>query len=572
MATHSKLDLVFVWHMHQPDYRDHGSHTSPGEYKLPWVYLHAMKDYVDMVAHLERHPGMRAVVNFVPVLVEQIQDYAEQFRSGQLRDPLLRLLVKPDYDNLSADERRFLLDSCFRSNHVTMVQPYPPYKRLLDLYQHLESQDAATLDYLGGAYFEDLIVWYHLVWFAESERRREPVLAQVLSKGRGFDHDDRMQLFGLIGALLQNLLQRYRALAEAGRIELSTTPFSHPLGPLLIDLKSGRDAVPDMPLPSAASYPGGRLRMSLQIERARTVHSKLFGATPQGMWPAEGAVSTPLLQLLSAQGVHWAASSEAVLANSLRRSGEGKLPPRAQYLYRPYHVEGAPGVTMFFRDEKLSDLIGFEYAKWHGRDAAGHFVAQLDAIRSQAPPGETPLVCVILDGENAWEYFPYNGYFFIDDLYTALVDRPAIRITTFAEYLSRRPLHYGDLPTLVTGSWVYGTLSTWVGDPDKNRAWDLLCAAKQGYDLVIASGRLDAGERLAADEQLAVCESSDWFWWFGDYNAQAAVASFDRLFRLNLRRLYELLKLPPPANLEESLSRGADASHAAASGAMRRAS
>ena len=153
MAADSTLDLVFVWHMHQPDYRDHGSRTHPGEYLLPWVYLHAMKDYVDMAAHLERHPRMRAVVNFVPVLVEQIQDYAEQLRSGQLRDPMLRLLVKPDYQTLSADERRLLLDSCFRSNHATMVEPYPPYKRLHDLYQHLQSQDAATLDYLGGAYF-----------------------------------------------------------------------------------------------------------------------------------------------------------------------------------------------------------------------------------------------------------------------------------------------------------------------------------------------------------------------------------------------------------------------------------
>jgi alpha-amylase/alpha-mannosidase (GH57 family) len=572
MAPDKKLDLVFVWHMHQPDYRDHGSAAARGEYMLPWVYLHAMKDYADMAAHLERHPRMRAVVNFVPILVEQIEDYADQFRSEQLRDPLLRLLAKPDFGSLTPDERRLLLDSCFRSNHVTMVQPFPGYKQLYDLYRHLAGPDVGALDYLGGAFFEDLVTWYHLAWFAESERRREPLLVQMLSKGRGFDRSDRMRLLGLIGNLLQNLLQRYRILAAEGRIELSTTPYSHPLGPLLIDLKSGRDAVPDMALPNSDSYPGGRLRVSAQIERARKAHTEAFGVAPQGMWPAEGAVSTTLLQLLSAQGVGWAASSEAVLANSLKRSANGKLPPRAEYLYRPYRVEGAPGISLFFRDEKLSDLIGFEFAKWHGRDAAGHFLAQLEQIRLRASAGETPLVCVILDGENAWEYYPYNAYFFFDDLYTALGASPDIRTTTFAEYLSRPSSAYGTLPALVTGSWVYGTLSTWAGDPDKNRAWDLLCEAKQGYDLVMASGRLDADQHQAAEEQLAVCESSDWFWWFGDYNPQTAVASFDRLFRLNLRRLYELLQLPPPAKLDLSLSRGSAASQAAAAGTMRRAS
>ncbi|MGB0126065.1 MAG: glycoside hydrolase family 57 protein [Rhodocyclaceae bacterium] len=572
MAAQSKLDLVLVWHMHQPDYRDRVSRDHPGEYMLPWVYLHAMKDYADMAAHLERHPRMRAVVNFVPVLVEQIQDYIEQFAGGNFRDPLLRLLAKPDYANLSREERRLALESCFHANHPTMLDPFPGYKRLHGLYLHLAAQETSALDYLGSAFFEDLVTWYHLAWFAESERRREPVLAQMFAKGRGFDHQDRLRLVELIGGLLKNLLPRFRTLAESGRIELSATPYSHPLAPLLIDLKSGRDAVPEMSLPATEAYPGGRSRTANQIERARTVHTKTFGSPPHGMWPAEGALSTALLQIFANQGIQWAASSEAVLANSLRRAGDGKLPPRAQYLYRPYRLAAAPGVTTFFRDERLSDLIGFEYAKWHGRDAAGHFLAQLEAIRNEAPAGETPLVCVILDGENAWEYYPYNGYFFFDALYSALSDSPSIRVTTFNEYLGRHPQHYGTLPALVTGSWVYGTLSTWVGDPDKNRAWDLLCAAKQSYDLVMAGSTLSAEARHAAEQQLAVCESSDWFWWFGDYNPQTAVASFDRLFRLNLRRLYELLNLPPPAKLEEPLSRGTAASQAAAAGTMRRAS
>ena len=568
MGVDSNLDLVFLWHMHQPDYRDHAAGNGRSEFVLPWVYLHAIKDYVDMVAHLERHPRMRAVVNFVPVLVEQLQDYVHQFETGDVRDPLLRLLAKPDYSTLDAGERALLLDSCFRSNHFTMLQPFPRYKRLYDLYKSLENQGERALQYLSGEFFSDLVTWYHLVWFAESERRREPLLVRMLAKGESFGYDDRKALFDLIGALLRGLLPRYRALASAGRIELSATPYSHPLAPLLIDLKSAREALPDLPLPRAEAYPGGRLRAAAQIERGIAAHGERFGAPPQGMWPAEGALSNAFLQLLGAEGLHWAAGSEGVLAKSLMH--QGALPPRPEYLYRPYRIDAAPGVTLFFRDERLSDLIGFEYAKWHGRDAAAHFAEQLETIRCQAPPGDAPLVCVILDGENAWEYYPYNGYYFFDDLYATLADHSAIRPTTFAEYLARDGLRCGHMPGLVAGSWVYGTFSTWIGDPDKNRAWDLLCAAKQSYDLVMASGRLKAEERRAAEEQLAVCESSDWFWWFGDYNPPQVVAQFDRLYRLNLRRLYELLTLPPPAQLNESLSRGGGAPEAG--GTMRRAS
>ncbi|MCA1975339.1 MAG: hypothetical protein LDL44_21115, partial [Caenispirillum sp.] len=286
-----------------------------------------------------------------------------------------------------------------------------------------------------------------------------------------------------------------------------------------------------------------------------------------GMWPAEGALSTPFLLQLAAAGCRWAASSQGVLANSLRRRHVDAAPG---HLYRPWRIEAAPGIAVFFRDERLSDLIGFEYAKWHGRDAAQHFVDQLARIRDEAPAGETPLVCVILDGENAWEHYPYNAYYFFEDLYGLIAAQPWLATTTFSDWLARHPERVGTLPALVAGSWVYGTFSTWIGDPAKNRAWDLLCAAKQAYDLVMDSGRLDAAARHAAETQLAVCEGSDWFWWFGDYNPRAAVESFDALFRANLARLYDLLHLPRPHELEMPISSGGGAPEGG--GAMRRAS
>ena len=180
---------------------------------------------------------------------------------------------------------------------------------------------------------------------------------------------------------------------------------------------------------------------------------------------------------------------------------------------------------------------------------------------------------VIMDGENAWEYYPYNGYYFLSELYARLETHPDITTTTFHECVQSlndpaSRVAANGLRQLVAGSWVYGTFSTWIGSPDKNRGWDLLCEAKRSYDIVMASGRLSAEEMRLATEQLADCEGSDWFWWFGDYNSALSVASFDNLFRRNLSNLYRLLKLPAPLELQHVISVGTG-DHSGG-GAMRR--
>ncbi len=544
-----RLDLLLLWHMHQPDYRD----RARGEPVLPWTYLHAIKDYTDMAAHLERHPGIRATVNFVPVLLDQLEDYGAQFRRNDLRDFLLRLLGHPDLDRIDAGARKRLLDSCCRSNHLTMVTPFAPYKRLHEIFRMLEGEDEVALGYVSGSFLGDIVTWYHLSWIGETERRRRPLLAELMSKGQGYTHADRMQLLALIGELIESIVPRYRALAQAGRIELSTTPYAHPLAPLLLDFAVARESQQNIELPRSPYYPGGRSRVMAQLGHTLESHAARFGAAA-GVWPAEGALSAAFLQLLAQQGFRWTGCSESVLASSLL--AEGRTEKRERTLYRPYRVAGADGTTVFFRDERLSDLIGFEYAKWHGRDAARDFVERLEAIRREAPPDEAPLVTVALDGENAWEHYPYNAYYFFDDLYGALESHPVIRTVTPSAYLAQNAARAGELQRLVAGSWVYGTFSTWIGNADKNRAWDLLCEAKQSYDLVMSSERLNAEERARAESQLEVCEASDWFWWLGDDNPSRSVASFDQLFRLNLANLYAELKLPVPAYLGEPLSRG----------------
>lgn len=558
--------------MHQPDYRDRGT----GEFRMPWVYLHAMKDYADMAWHLERHPRMRAVVNFVPVLLDQLEDYTDQFATGRLRDPLLRVLSRAESTPLSRAERDLIVDQCFHANHAKMVLPFPPYKGLHDLFRMLEAQGRDAFDYLADRYFYDLVTWYHLAWTGETVRRESELVARMMASGAGFVESDRRALFELIGELIAGVIPRYAALAQRGQIELSTTPHGHPLAPLLIDFQSAREVKPGLPLPEAQVYPGGLERTRAHLDSAISTHAARFGRAPTGVWPAEGAVSTALLKLLGERGLEWAASGEGVLVNSLRELGQS-VEHRAEYLYRPYRFPSdGRGLTVFFRDDPLSDLIGFEYAKWHSSDAVADFVAKLDAIAQRATRDETPIVSVILDGENCWEFYPYNGFYFLDSLYAQLASHASVRPTTFADVCRQSGEAGGPrakpgwLPRVAAGSWVYGDFTTWIGSPEKNRAWDLLAAAKASFDRVIASGRLSEAERTDALRVLERCEASDWFWWMGDYNPAHAVESFDRLFRDNLARLHELLHLPVPASLAQPISRGGG--HPEVSGAMRRAS
>ncbi|OIQ79886.1 glycosyl hydrolase family 57 [mine drainage metagenome] len=571
MSHPRKLYVNFYWHMHQPDYRDYMT----GEYVLPWTYLHAIKDYTDMAYHLEQNPKAKATFNFVPVLLDQLEDYADQFATHNMRDPLLALFLV-EADALTAEQRKLIIDSCFKSNHSKMIEPFPRYRHLHEMFKLSETYGEESLDYLSGQYLMDLLVWYHLAWTGESVRREEELVARLMAKGGQFSMNDRLDMFALMGQLVTGIIPRYKALQAAGQIELSSTPHYHPILPLLLDFNSARDSMPDVVLPESPRYPGGLQRARAHIISAVETHYRRFGQPPRGMWPAEGSVSHPALMLLAEQGMRWAASGEGVLANSLRLAyGDSALPERQHYLYKPYRVtDGRNGLVTFFRDDKLSDKIGFEYSKWHGADAVSDFVRELEHIWHITDPDETPVVSIILDGENAWEYFPYNAYYFLTDLYQALAGHHHIELSTFSEVVSHcspvaddeellevESFHGANivlenLPAICAGSWVYGNFSTWIGSTDKNRGWDLLCEAKKNYDLAMSSKRLNAAEKALAERQLGDCEGSDWFWWFGDYNSGVSVQSFDRLYRRNLTNLYRLLHLPVPKILEKVISIG----------------
>lgn len=548
-------DLAFLWHMHQPDYR----HPESGHFVLPWVLLHTIKDYADMASHLERHPGIRCTVNFVPVLLDQIEDYADQLTSGQWRDPLLRIAAHPEPDALDDADRAWLLDMAFRCHAPTMLEPFAPYRRLRDLLAFVKVQDANTLSYLSGHYYADLATWFLLAWSGESLRRTGHVVPELMAKGDAFTFADRQRLLDELADVVAQIIPRYRALGERGQVELCCTPEHHPLAPLLIDFKAARESWPESPLPSSPEYPGGLTRVEAHLAAARASHERRFGSPPRGLWPAEGALSTPFLKQIGEAGFQWTASSHGVLKHSAGTQATTTQPWQAP--------EGTPGdLTLFFRNEPLSDLIGFEYAKWHGRDAAQHFMTELKAIHIR---DHDALIPVFLDGENAWEYYPYNAWYFFSDLYGTLEKHPAIRTVTLSEAATNQHERRTRLPRLTAGSWVYGTLSTWIGNPEKNRAWDLLCEIKQCADRALHSGRLNPEDSAEVLRRLAVCESSDWFWWLGDYNSPQSVACFDSLFRENVKSLYRLLHLPVPVSLDHPISQGGGAPESG--GTMRRA-
>jgi alpha-amylase/alpha-mannosidase (GH57 family) len=550
MSGNKKIKLVLCWHMHQPEYRD----LQTGEFQLPWTYLHVIKDYVDMVAHLEAVPEAKAVVNFAPILLEQIEDYAKQVNcylhdNIEIKDPLLSALVMPTIP-ADIEARLELVSNCLRANRERQIDRYPAFSQLVNMAEWIQGQEN-SIQYMNSQFIADLLVWYHLAWMGETVKLADVRVRRLIAKGSNYTLHDRIEIVEVIGELLAKVIYRYKALAQKGRIEISVTPYAHPIMPIMLNVNSTHEAMPDASLPELDVYPGGADRVKWHLQQGVATFKHFFGFTPKGCWPSEGAVSEPILKMLRDAGFSWTATGGQVLHNSMHISdmtGDCSI-------YHPFEVKGTK-IPCFFRDDGLSDLIGFKYSKWHADDAVGDLLHNIETIAVNETADS--VISIIMDGENAWEYYPDNAYHFLRALYTRLANHPEIELTTFSECLSQN-IEVKTLPKLMAGSWVYGTFSTWIGSADKNRGWDMLGDVKWAFDKVLASGRLSEEQVTQAEFQLAVCEGSDWFWWFGDYNPGESVSSFEKQYRLNLTNLYRLLGEEPPAYLSLSFTQGSGA-------------
>ena len=545
------LKVVLCWHMHQPDYLD----RIGNEFQLPWVYLHAIKDYVDMAAHLEAVPEAKAVINFSPVLLEQLDEYEHQIRgclkgTEPIRDPLLAVLDSPVFpaDN---EPRISIIKSCLRSNKKHQIERHPPYKKLVSMTEPVIT-NSSYISYFSNQYLADLVCWYHLSWLGETVQRTDKRVRDLVEQGAGFTLHQRRVLLQIIGDLISGLRNRYAKLAERGQIELSMSPYTHPMIPLLLDFKSAREAIPDLRLPVLDSYPAGRERAMWHMDKGLEVFEHYFGIRPVGCWPSEGGVSSDAIKLIGDAGFQWVATGENVLRNSIKNTPSIK---QDQSIYHSFTHDGS-GVRLYARSDSLSDLIGFTYSDWHADDAVSDLISRLTVIADASVKEEDPVVSIILDGENPWEYYPENGYYFLSALYKRLVENPRFELAVYKDLSATHSIR---LEKITAGSWVFGTFSTWIGNEDKNRAWDILGDAKRVYDEVTANTEIEELLQEKIDSQLAICEGSDWFWWFGDYNPAETVSDFERLFRIHIVNLYHMLGQEPPQYLSQTLSHGSGA-------------
>jgi len=547
--------------MHQPYYKN----RLTGEFAQPWTYLHAIKDYIDMATILEMVPTAQAVINFCPILLDQIDEYALQVNAflndkTPITDPLLSSLTL-HLAPKSEKQRTKWIKQCLRANENRLIKRFKPYDRLVKIAKEaLHSKE--LLKYLNDQFYFDLLVWYHLAWLGETVRMSDPEAQALVKQKKNYQYNDRMQLIQLIGKLLTNVIPKYKKLQRSGQIELSMTPFSHPIMPLMQDMQAGCDAE-ELPLPQS-TYPIGDERVTWQLETGKESFQNHFGIKPTGCWPSEGGVSEKTLIAVEKAGFKWIATGESVLQNSLKR----QVSNTPKCIHRAYQVKDIK-LSCFFRDDNLSDSIGFTYTNWHGDDAVNNIIHHLENIREACIDDCNKVVSIVLDGENCWEYYPNNGYHFLTALYQKLSTHKLIELTTFADFVVKNRDNVR-LDNLVAGSWVYGTFSTWIGHEDKNHGWDLLNEAKHCFDQVISEGKLTESQLEQAQIQMAICEGSDWFWWFGDYNANESVSDFDQLYRTHLKNLYLVLGLTPPAELDKAISVGAGTSSSENAGTMRR--
>jgi alpha-amylase/alpha-mannosidase (GH57 family) len=543
------LYITFLWHMHQPYYKD----PHKGEYVLPWTYLHAVKDYYDMAAIVDETPGARVVFNLVPSLLEQLVDYA----AGTAVDPfLMRGAMAPA--DMTEEDRLFVLENFFSANRQRMIEPY---RRYLELLYMAGDGAAGSLPYRLRSFRDqdllDLQVWFFLAWTGEAARRRYPELRELIAKGKNFTPADKALLFARQREILNGIIPLYRKLHDEGKAELAVSPYFHPILPLLCDMKSAQTAMPRATLPATRFRHPEDARS--QVAQGIACFEKILGFAPAGMWPSEGSVSDEALAIIAECGLKWAASDEGVLVRSI----SGGLGPGREALYQPYSFTGdKKELRLFFRDHALSDLIGFTYSQWEPVRAVQDFVARLRHVRVHAP--RSRVVPVILDGENAWEYYPDNGYDFLRLLYSGIAGAPELELATFADLLPRVPpsqvLHH-----VHPGSWINANYGVWVGHPEENLGWDLLDRARSTavrenpwVAALLAGGEQGGGEDETAGQickSLYAAEGSDWFWWYGDDHFSPHSDRFDLLFRRHLMNVYRLSGLDIPSELFEPIKK-----------------
>jgi alpha-amylase/alpha-mannosidase (GH57 family) len=540
------LRVVLLWHQHQPYYKN----LVTGEYRLPWVRLHGLKDYYGMVKLLDEFPNVHQNFNLVPSLITQLQDYV----AGTAEDPFLQIAARPARD-LSLEERRFALQYLFQANPVNLIGRYPRYRELWDRFRSSGDSPERAERFFQPADFTDLQVLSQIAWFDEFFLE-DPDLVDLVRKERNYTLEDQRFVIQREREVLGRVLPAHADAAKKGSIEISTSPFYHPILPLVCDTNVGAVSSPGLPLPQNRFQRPDDARN--QILRGLDLHEKVFGVRPKGVWPSEGSVSDDAIAIAHGLGVQWMATDEEVLGRStglfFARDGDGRLAGHlAEKLYTIYQYEKGPSTMhLVFRDHTISDLIGFVYSGMPANDAVQHLIGNIQrAAQPVLDRGQDAVLSIILDGENAWEYYPRSGRDFLRRFYEKLQTTPGLEAVTTFEAIARHR-NFGQLGSITPGSWISANFNVWIGAPEDNRSWDYLYQARAFYD-EHAQHCTDAQRRVAYEE-LLIGEGSDWNWWYGPEHHSANDRDFDELYRKHLSNVYQALGATPPDYLAQPIS------------------
>ena len=536
------LYVNIIWHQHQPFYPKDDN----GVYTRPWVRVHATKDYYDMAATVAKYPNVKVTFNLTPVLIRQLDDYIAGAKD------LYWVMAEKPAATLTGDDKRFILQRFFDVNWKKIVALYPRFQELLDKRGgSADSAINAAVTSYSEQDFRDLQVWFNLAWF-DPDFLAQPPLKALVDKGKGFSEDDKKVLFDKALDVIKQIVPLHKQLQDQGQIEVITTPYSHPILPLLVDSNLAAKGSPGMELPTRFSYPADALA---QLQKSVEIYQQHYGVAPRGLWPGEGSVAQSIVPFVIKAGYQWMASGEPVLSQSIgvnftRDSKE--TVQQADDLYRPYYVQNADGskLAVFFRDGNLSDKIGFTYSGLPGTVAAKDMIQRLENIRTRIKDqGATGphVVSIILDGENAWENYDHDGKDFLNAFYQALSDSKTLKTTTPSEYIKMFP-DQKTIKDLFPGAWFQPSFETWIGEPEENKAWDYLGTTRALQAKYEQNIRQASPEAIAkALDFMYLAEGSDWFWWYGSDQDSGQDEYFDQAFRNLLAGVYKSLSEPVPS-------------------------
>lgn len=540
-----KLNIAFLWHLHQPYYLD----PEENSFLLPWVRLHATKNYLFIADLFKEFPRLRHNINLVPSLIKQIEHYDKD----GLIDTCFALSQKNAYD-LTYEEKEYILKNFFHAHAETMIYRFPRYKELHERWRRTSGNVDRALKLFGITEITDLQVLFNLVWLNPVHYEGNNKIQEIVKKGRLFGEEDKRVLLEFHMEIIGNIINRFREVADAGIVELTVSPFYHPILPILIDSNCAELADPHVDLPPfRIAYPDDAMD---QIKKAKEYFLNIFGFSPSGMWPSEGSVSEPALELMVNEGFRYTFTDELILSkgiNEIIHRDTGGLPDKPEVLYQPYRYKDMD-FHIFFRDHYLSDLIGFVYKNWDQETAANHLLSKFMDIRhnikSKGLNPEDYIVSLIFDGENPWEYYPNYGIDFLRSLFDKLSNSEYLNVVTYNEYMNKKgKRNFPVLESIKPGSWIDGTFRIWFGQQEDFAAWKFIYKLKN----LMSDSHINADKRSKALEYIRIAEGSDWYWWYGDEHFTANLLDFDKLFRKNIKMAYNCLDVDPPKSLEKEI-------------------